>query len=78
MSLRGRLNRVVRRLGADERPLTVVLVEASAERLPGRCERTNSAGLPVVEITFDPAGGAVPIPPPPYKLVCGTDPVDLV
>jgi hypothetical protein len=76
MSLRGRLNRVAKQVGADERSLTVVLVEAGIEH--GRSERTNAAGLPVVEITFDPAGGAVALPPPPYKLVCGTDPVDLV
>jgi hypothetical protein len=77
MSLRGRLNRVVKRLGAAERPLTVVLVEAG-DRSPGRSERTNAAGLPVVEIAFDSTGGPAALPPPPYKLVCGADPVDLV
>jgi hypothetical protein len=55
-----------------------VLVEASSERPLGRCERTNTAGLPVVEIAFDPEGGRVDLPDPPYKLVQGADPVDRV
>lgn len=73
MSLRGRLNRVAKQMGADERPLTVALVEASAERPPGRSERTNSARRPVVEIVCNTDGGPVTLPSPPYKLVCGTD-----
>ena len=80
MSLRGRLERVTRRLGAEGPggPLTVVLVEATAGVSCGRCERTNSAGLRVTEIAFDPAGAPVNLPSPPYKLVVGVDPVDLV
>lgn len=78
MRLRARLDRVVQQMGANSaQPLTVVLVEASPERPPGRCERTNTAGLPVVEIVFDP-DGRVDLPPPPYKLVRGADPVDRV
>jgi hypothetical protein len=77
MSLRGRLNPVAKQIGADERPLTVILVEAG-DRAPGRFERTNAAGLLVVEIVFDTDGGPVTLPAPPYKLVCRVDPVDLV
>ena len=78
MRLRGRLDRLTKRMGADSPPLTVVLVEASAERPVDRRGRTNAAGLPVVEIAVDPNGGPVHLPDPPYKLVAGTDPVDLV
>jgi hypothetical protein len=80
MNLRGRLNRVTKRLGANHPvgPLTVVLIDATDGLPPGRCERTNSAGLPVLEIAFDPAGGPVELPAGPFKLVCGLDPVDLV
>jgi hypothetical protein len=65
-------------IGNPAQPLTVVLVEASSERSSGRCERTNAAGLPVVEIVFDSDGGRVDLPAPPYKLVRGADPVDRV
>jgi hypothetical protein len=64
------------RPGAE--PLTVVLHEADAEHLSGQSRHTNAAGLPVVEITFDPADGPVQLPSPPFKLVQGVDPVDLV
>jgi hypothetical protein len=79
MALRGRLDRVTRRLAPNlpGGPLTVVLVEATADRPAGERRRTNSAGLPVVEVAFDPAGGPAALPPP-YKLVQGADPVDLV
>ncbi len=79
MSLRGRVDRLARQAGADRPgPVTVVLREATAEVPPGRRERTNSAGLPVVEVVFDPSCGEVELPPAPYKLVAGVDPVDLV
>jgi hypothetical protein len=81
MRLRGRLDRVTKQMTVDRlgtEPLTVVLHEASAEHPPRRCERTSAAGLPVLEIVFDPAAGPVALPAPPYKLVQGVDPVDLV
>jgi hypothetical protein len=80
MKFRSRLAKVTKMLNAERPggPLTVVLNEATVGRPPGRCERVNSAGLPVVEITFDPVAGPVELPAPPYKLVAGTDPVDLV
>jgi hypothetical protein len=78
MRLRARLDRVVKQMGAGRaQPRTVVLVEASPERPPNRSERTNTAGLPVVEIVFDPAG-SVDLPTVLYKLVRGADPVDWV
>jgi hypothetical protein len=78
MNLRARLNRVAKQMGADRLPLTVVLLEPNAGRRSGRCERTNAAGLPVLEVVVDPVCGSVDLPTGPYKLVCGTDPVDLV
>ena len=66
-------------MGTDRpQPLTVVLLEPSAGSPPGRRERTNSAGLPVLEIVIDPEGGPVELPTVPHKLVCGIYPVDLV
>lgn len=79
MRLRARLDRVAKQMGADRaHPPTVVLLDPSAERRPGRCERTNATGLPVVEIVLDEGGGCGELPAPPYKLVRGIDPVDLV
>ncbi|MCI0702331.1 MAG: hypothetical protein L0241_14710 [Planctomycetia bacterium] len=78
MSLRSRIQKVTKVMRADAPPLTVVLTEATAERPPCRHERTNSAGLPVLEIIYDPAGGPVELPPAPYKLIAGIDPADLV
>jgi hypothetical protein len=67
-----------RRAGAGEPgPLTVVLRDGEAGLPPGRTRRTNAAGLPVLEIIFDPAGVPPELPPPPFKLVRGADPVDL-
>jgi hypothetical protein len=78
MRLRARLDRVTKQLGAARaHPLTVVLVEAPVEHPTSRYERTNSAGLAVVEIAYDPAS-STELPRPPYKLVAGIDPVDLV
>jgi hypothetical protein len=57
--------------------LTVVLTQASAGQPPGRLQRTNAAGLPVLEIVYGPTS-SVELPKPPYKLVAGIDPVDLV
>ena len=79
MNLRGRLNRVTKHLGAGgPQPLTVVLLEPGAGLPPGRRERTNSAGLPVLEVVVDPADGPVELPAGPHKLGWGIDPVDLV
>jgi len=77
--LRSRLDRLVKALGSPVAgPLTVLLLEAGPGLPPARRERTNSAGLPVLEVVFDPAAGPVELPSPPYKLVCGVDPADLV
>jgi hypothetical protein len=79
--MRARLDHLCKRLGVvatDAGPPTVVLREATPGERPARRERTDAAGLPVVEVAYDPAGGPVQLPPPPYKLVYGTDPVDLV
>jgi hypothetical protein len=79
MRLRSRLDRLVKSLGTPGGgPLTVLLREAGPGLPPGRRERTNSAGLPVLEIVYDPASGPVELPPPPYKLVHGVDPAELV
>jgi hypothetical protein len=79
MRLRSRLDRVVKLLGAgDPHPVTIVLLDPTDGRPPGRCERTNAAGFPVVEVVFDPTDGSVELPAPPYKLVRGIDPIDLV
>ncbi len=80
MNLRGRLNRVDKHVRAThpDGPLTVVLIEPGAGARPGSHRCTNAAGLPVLEIVLDPAGTPVELPPPPLKLVCGTDPIDLV
>ena len=79
MNLRGRLNRATKRMGTDRaQPLTVVLLEPGTDSRPGSRRRTNAAGLPVVEIVTDFAAGAVELPPSPFKLVCGADPIDLV
>ncbi len=80
MNLRGRLNRVTKHLRAahPDGPLTVVLVEPSPDGRHGARRRTNAARLPVLELAIDPAGGPVELPAPPFKLVCGTDPIDLV
>jgi hypothetical protein len=80
MTTRSRLGRVAKRLGAERPggPLTVVLTEAREGGRSGTRRYTNSAGLPAVEVTFDPAAGPVEMPAPPYKLVAGIDPVDLV
>jgi hypothetical protein len=71
------LGKVEKRMRADPAPLTVILRDAVAGLTPGRISRTNSAGLPVLEIVLDPDGGPPELPPPPYKLVRGTDPIDL-
>ena len=80
MSPRTRLDRLQKRLDADRPagPLTVVLIEAAPGQQPGRRERTNSAGLPVLDVAYDPETGPPQLPPAPYKLVHGVDPVDLV
>jgi hypothetical protein len=65
------------RAGAGEPdPLTVVLRDATPELPVGRSRRTNAAGLPVLEVALD-HGGPPELPPHPYKLVRGVDPVDL-
>jgi hypothetical protein len=80
MTLRSRLQKVTSLMRPEQsgaQPLTVVLNEADPDRPPGQYRRTNAAGLPVVEIVFDPAAGPVELPAPPYKLVQSVDPVDL-
>jgi hypothetical protein len=81
MTLRSRLQKVTKQMRAERPgagPLTVVLHEADAGHPPCQSRRTNAAGLPVLAITFDPAAGPVALPAPPFKLVQGVDPVDLV
>jgi hypothetical protein len=81
MRFRSRLWKVAKHLDAGNSgagPLTVVLKHASEGHPPGRFPRTNTAGLPILEIIYDPVGGPVELPLPPYKLVEGIDPVDLV
>ena len=83
MSLRPRLNRLSKRVGArasEPGPQVVVLTEAVEGRVGGRRERKNSAGHRVLEIAFDPKAepGPIPLPPGPYKLIMGCDPVDMV
>lgn len=72
-----RLEKIVRANSIDE-PLTIVLIESGSGQPVERRERQNSAGLPVLEIVYDPKTGPGPLPRSPYKLVCGVDPVDLV
>jgi hypothetical protein len=79
MTLRGRLGRLEKAVETEwDGPLTVVLTEDYSGRPAERIERKNCAGLPVLEIVFDPAVGPGELPRPPYKLVCGVDPIDLV
>ncbi len=81
MTLRSRLEKVTKHMRAeqpDAQPLTIVLREADSEHHLGQSRRVNAAGLPVLEVAFDPAAGPVELPSPPYKLVQGADPVDLV
>jgi hypothetical protein len=81
MKFRSRLRKVAKHLGAGNAgaaPLTVVLRPATTGQPPGRLQRTNGAGLPVLEIVYDPASGPVELPSSPYKLVEGVDPMDLV
>lgn len=80
MKFRSRLRKVAKHLGAGDSgrySLTVVLTPASAGQPPSRRQRTSAAGLPVLEIVYGPTG-SVELPKPPFKLVAGVDPVDLV
>jgi len=80
MTLWNRLGKLEKAMAPEpvSGPLTVVLVEAGPGQVAERNERTNSAGLPVLEIVYDPTMGPGPLPRMPYKLVSGIDPVDLV
>jgi hypothetical protein len=80
MTLRNRLGRLEKAVEAerDDGPLTVVLTEANPEQPVERRERKNSAGLPVLDIVYDPTLGPGSLPRSPYKLVYGVDPIDLV
>jgi hypothetical protein len=80
MTARARLARLEKVVDAnrDDGLLTIVLIEAHPGQPVDRRERKNSAGLPVLEIVYDPTLGPGPLPHPPYKLVRGTDPADLV
>jgi hypothetical protein len=79
MRFRSRLRKVAKHLNAEHpgAPLTVVLTPASAGQPHSRRQRTNAAGLPVLEIVYAPTG-PVELPRLPFKLVAGVDPVDLV
>ena len=80
MTLRNRIGKLERVVTPESLhwPLTVLLVEAAAGQAAGRNERTNSAGLPILEIVYNPAIGPGPLPSTPHKLINGIDPVDLV
>jgi hypothetical protein len=78
------------RLSANEWDELVQLLGAAMPTPCQRCRRadpdfrrmTNDQLIRALQLfdvlVVDPAGGSVAQPPPPYKLVCGTDPVDLV
>jgi hypothetical protein len=80
MTLKKRLGRLEGAVeaGRDDGPLTVVLTEGRPGPTPSRLERKNAAGLPVLEIVYDPALGPGELPRAPFKLVHGVDPLDLV
>jgi hypothetical protein len=80
MTLRNRIGKLEKAVAPEPvfAPLTVVLIETAPGQPAGRSERTNSVGLPVLEIAYDPAVGPGPLPRESYKLVLGVDPVDLV